>query len=85
MKQFSYVMTRPVAPHARPVGKLIKEASRFASSIRLNDGASSAELGRDADVVKMNLRCGNEITVTVEGRDEEAAVAAIQNYMVANF
>ena len=59
--------------------------ARFASSIRLNDGASSAVLGRDADVVKMNLRCGNEITVTVEGRDEEAAVAAIQNYMVANF
>lgn len=85
MKQFNYVLTRPVAPHARSVTRLIKEASKFLSSIRLCSGAVSAELGKSNDVSKLKLRSGNEIRVTVEGRDEEAAVAAIQNYLVANF
>ncbi len=30
----------------------------------------------------LDMNCGNRITVTVEGKDEEAAVAAIQNYFV---
>ena len=33
---------------------------------------------------RLSARSGSRITVTVEGRDEEAAVAAIQNYVVAN-
>ena len=34
------------------------------------------------DVMGLDMQCGNRITVTVEGTDEEAAVAAIQNYFV---
>lgn len=85
MKQFSYVLTRSVAPHARPLGRLIKESGRFSSRIRLSNGVQSAVIKRVKDMLGVELTSGRTITVTVEGRDEEAAVAALQNYVVANF
>lgn len=85
MKQFSYVLTRPAGMHARPVGKLLREAARFKSSIRVSDGMKAAALEKAAAVMGLDLHSGSRITVTVEGRDEEAAVAAMQAYFVANF
>ena len=41
-----------------------------------------AALAQMRDVMGLDMQCGNRITVTVEGTDEEAAVAAIQNYFV---
>ena len=43
MKQFSYVLTKPVAQQARPMGNLMREISRFSSSVNVRNGARSAE------------------------------------------
>ena len=45
---------------------------------------ANAGLKELRDLMGLNMQCGNRVTVTVEGKDEEAAVAAIQNYFVAN-
>ena len=82
MKQFSYVLTKPNALHARPVNHLMREASRFSSSVCLAHGEKMVSL-KEARLL-MGAGCGSKIVVTVEGKDEEAAVAAIQNYFVAN-
>ena len=84
MKQFSYVLTNSRALHGRPMTSLQREASRFSSRVSLDNGAKSAALTKTQAVNGLDLHCGNRITVTVEGRDEEAAVAAIQDYFVAN-
>ena len=49
---------------------------------RLKNGAKSALLAQVRDVMGLDMQCGSKVTVTVEGKDEEAAVAAIQNYFV---
>lgn len=85
MKQFSYVLTKPVTAHARPVGNLMREAARFASSMTLSSGARRAQIRRLRDVLNMGLRSGDEITISIEGSDEEAAVAAIQSCVVEQF
>ena len=84
MKQFSYILTRSVMPHARLAERLKKEASRFVSSIIVKDGKNSKRIQKGGNVAGLNLHSGNRITITVDGCDEEAAVAAIQNYVVAN-
>ena len=84
MKQFSYVLTNPALTHARPGGSLMREFSRFSSSVRLTNGERSAEARKPQDVLDLNIRSGDRITVTIEGRDEEAAIAAIRNYFVVN-
>lgn len=84
MKQFSYVLTRPHGLHIKPMGELVKEASRFSSRISLSSGTNAAELKKGSLLTELNIPCGRQVTVIVEGSDEEAAVAAMQNYFVAN-
>ena len=82
MKQFSYVLTKPHALHARPVNLLMKETARFTSCVYLALEEQKVSL-KDARLL-MGADSGSKIVVTVEGNDEEAAVAAIQNYFVSN-
>lgn len=84
MKQFSYVLTKPMPARIRSMSSLLREASRFTSRVRLSNGERDAALEQLRAVSELEMDCGNRITVTVEGRDEEAAVAALQNYFVTN-
>ena len=84
MKQFSYVLTNKDALQCRPMGNLMREASRFSSRVSVSNGTRAAGLREIRDLMNLDMQCGNRVTVTVEGKDEEAAVAAIQNYFVAN-
>ena len=80
IKQFSYVLTHE---HAHRQTGLLREAARFESRIHLMQGGKAALLaGREP--MELPLHSGSQVVVTVEGKDEEAAVAAIQNYFVAN-
>jgi len=84
MKKFSYEMTKNVAAHAKPLCRLIQESGRFASMVTLRS-CENAPVIRLKELLTCGLMGGSTITVTVEGKDEEAAVAAIQNYIVAHF
>ena len=84
MKQFSYVLTSDAAQQQRHIGHLSQEASRFLSRIHLRSGEKEAEATQIRQMMNMEMKSGNRVVVTIEGKDEEAAVAAIQNYFVAN-
>ena len=84
MKQFSYVLTNDLAKQSRPIGHLMKEAAKFSSRISLIHNEKSAPLAQMRDVLALDMKSGNLVTVLVEGRDEEDALAAMQNYFVAN-
>lgn len=84
MKQFSYVLSSDHALHQKTIGQLAHEASRFTSAISLIHEGKAAPLTEGRAVSALDMRCGHKVTVTVDGKDEEAAVAAIQNYFVAN-
>jgi len=85
MKQFSYVLTKSALPHARTVSGLMREIERFESCVSVRNGEKQAVIKKPRDILDLGLRCGNEITVAIEGCDEEAAVAAIQGFVVAQF
>lgn len=84
MKQFNYVLTNSRALHARPMGCLLREASRFQSSVQLICGEWRVGLKDARRLLSEGIGAGSRLTVAVEGKDEEAAVAAIQNYFVEN-
>lgn len=84
MKQFSYVMTYSGGLHARPIGMLSREASRYSSVIQVHKDGRCARIQDTKAMLALGVRCGDSIRVTVEGIDEEAAVAAVQQIFVAN-
>ena len=74
MKEFTYVIKEELGLHARPAGLLVKEAKKFQSATTL------AAKGKTAAGVKQ----GDEVTVQVEGPDEDAAFEALEKFFQEN-
>lgn len=84
MKEFQYVVRDEIGIHARPAGLLAKEAKAFESRIVIRKGERSAEAKKLMMVMSLGIACGDEVTVTVEGADEEAAYAAVKAFFEKN-
>ena len=85
MKEFKYVITDEVGIHARPAGLLVKKAKEFTSTITICKDDKSAKATALMKLMGMGIKKGDEVTVQVEGDDEEAAAAAIEEFFKANF
>ena len=84
MKSFRYVITDKECIHARPAGLVVAEAKKFASVISIENKGKKADLKRIFGVMSLCVKCGEEIVVTAEGADEEAAAAAVEKVFKEN-
>ena len=84
MKTFQYTIQDELGIHARPAGLLVKEAKKFQSVITLEGNGKKAEAGKLLAIMGMGLKQGAGITITAEGPDEDAAIAAMEEFMKAN-
>lgn len=84
MKEFKYTIQDELGIHARPAGMLVKQAAGFKSTITLSNGVKSADAKRIMAVMGMGVKQGQEVTVTIEGEDEEAAAAAVEAFFREN-
>ena len=86
MKQFTYTITDPVGIHARPAGLLAKAAKAPASTVTVAkaDGSKSAAATKLMALMGMGIKTGETITVTVEGGNEEANAAAMEQFFKEN-
>lgn len=84
MKSFEYTVKDPVGIHARPAGMLSREGKKYKSAICVVKNGKSANILRLMALMGLGVKCGETITVTVEGEDEEVAAAGIQAFMEAN-
>lgn len=86
MKQFTYTITDPVGVHARPAGLLAKAAKALDSTVTVAkaDGSKSAAATKLMAIMGMGIKTGETITVTVEGGNEEANAAAMEQFFKEN-
>ena len=85
MKEFTYVIQDPVGIHARPAGMLAKEVKQLASAVSLTKGDRTANAASPMRVMALGVKCGDSVTVRVEGGDEAAASEAVRAFLEANF
>ena len=83
MKTFLYTITDPIGMHARPAGLLAQAPAAYQSLTMLHSGLHTADACDAAAVLRMGLRCGDTITVTVQGPDEVAAAAVLEQFFKA--
>lgn len=83
MKEFSYTITDELGIHARPAGQLVKKAAGFKSAVTLVSPKGSADAKRIMAVMKLVVKQGETVSVKVEGEDEEAAAAELENFFKA--
>lgn len=84
MKEFTHVISDPLGLHARPAGMLVKAAAGFASTVTVTAPTGKADAKRLMAVMRLAAKQGMDLTITVEGPDEEAAAASLQEFLKQN-
>ena len=85
MKQFDYTIQDAMGIHARPAGLLVKEAKNYKSTITLVKGEIEVNVLKLMALMQLAVKCGETVTIKVEGEDEDVCVAAMEEFFKANF
>ena len=85
MKQFTYTITDPVGIHARPAGLLVKAVKALDSAVTIAkaDGKSAGGAKLMA-LMGLGIKQGETVTVTVEGGNEDANAASLEQFFKDN-
>ena len=70
--------------HARPAGLLVKEAKSFHSEIMLSVNGKKVDIRKLMALMALGVKNGDEVTITAEGDDEDAAIGKIEEFFRAN-
>ena len=84
MKEFKYVITDSEGIHARPAGELVKAAKGFSCSIKLSKDGKEGDCKKIFGIMGLGVKKGEEVVLTFDGEDEEAAYGAVSKFMQEN-
>ncbi|MBR4172872.1 MAG: HPr family phosphocarrier protein [Clostridia bacterium] len=85
MKTFSYTIKDEVGIHARPAGNLAKLAKGFeGTKVTIEKGGKSVDVTKLMMLMGLGVKCGDTVTFTVEGADEDACADAVLEFMTNN-
>ncbi|MGN0352933.1 MAG: HPr family phosphocarrier protein [Roseburia sp.] len=84
MKSFEYTITDEVGLHARPAGLLVNEAKKYEAEITITKDGKTAGATKLIALMGLGIKKGETVTVSVEGADEEKAVAELENFFKTN-
>ena len=85
MKTFDYTIKDAIGIHARPAGNLVKLIKGFSSTVTIEkEGKPPINGSALMKLMGLGVKCGETVKFTVEGDDEDAAAAAIEEFMKAN-
>lgn len=84
MTTFQYTITDEVGIHARPAGLLVKEAKLYDASVTLECNGKSADVKKLMALMALGVKQGDTVTVSVDGTDEAAVAAKLEEFFKAN-
>lgn len=84
MKTFNYTIKDELGIHARPAGVLAKTAKALDSQVTITKGEKSAVATKLMAIMGMGIKCGDTITVTVDGGDEAKSEQTMKEFFEAN-
>jgi len=84
MKEFTYTITDPEGIHARPAGELVKVAKGFSCKITLSKDGKPGDCKKIFGIMGLGVKNGQEVTITFDGEDEDAAYDKVTEFMKNN-
>ncbi|HYO64282.1 MAG TPA: HPr family phosphocarrier protein [Pyrinomonadaceae bacterium] len=87
MVERQVVVINRLGLHARAAARLVRTASAFRSSVRLEraDSSASADAKSILSVLMLAAARGTNLRASAEGADEEAALAAVCELITSGF
>lgn len=71
--------------HARPAGEFVKLVKSLApSKVTIGTDVKTVNAGSMLSLLSLGLKCGTEVTLTVDGGEEDASLATVVDF-IANF
>lgn len=80
----SITIKLPTGLEARPVALLVQVASQYESSVYVECENKKVNAKSIMGMMTLGLAAGEQITVVVDGSDEEAAMDNIEKYLSCN-
>ncbi len=84
MKTITYTIKDSLGIHARPAGALVKEASKFKSTLVLSKDDKTADLKKIFSLMGLNVKYNDTITISASGEDEDEAIRVIEEFFKNN-
>lgn len=84
MTELRYVIKDALGIHARPAGLLVKEAASFPCAVTISKGDKEVDAKRILSVMGLGVKCGEEITIKIDGDQEEQAVKVLRKFLEEN-
>ncbi|MGN0699827.1 MAG: HPr family phosphocarrier protein [Oscillospiraceae bacterium] len=84
MRTFDYTIKDELGIHARPAGMLAKTAKALSSEITITKDGKSVGAAKLMALMGLGVKCGDTITVSISGGDEEASEKAMREFLSAN-
>lgn len=78
----TFLITSEYGIHARPATRLVNLAMSFESEIMLEAMGKTVNLKSIMGLMSLGIYKGEEITVSVEGEDQEKAISAISDFVI---
>ena len=78
------VVQNQVGLHARPAGLMAREAMKYSSNVTIEKGGAKADMKKLFSVMGLSVKSGDEIRITIEGKDEEIAERELTRYINEN-
>jgi len=78
--QFNHTLMANEGLHARPAGNFVKKAQSYAQNITVAKGEKKADAKRLFSVINLQANQGDEITIAVEGENENAVAEELKAY-----
>lgn len=84
MRTFDYTIKDELGIHARPAGMLAKTAKTLNSEITITKDGKSVGAAKLMALMGLGVKCGDTITVSISGGDEESSEKAMREFLSAN-
>ena len=81
MVSSTVVVNLPADAEARPVAVVVQIASKYESKIKITSQNRKINAKSIMGMMSMGLLAGENVVVTAEGNDEDAAVEGIAQYL----
>jgi len=79
------IMTPKLGLHAKPAGMFVREAGRFQSTIMVTKDGTEVNGKSVMQLMLLAAECGSRVTLRIDGPDEAAALAALENLFMRKF
>lgn len=84
MRTFDYTIKDELGIHARPAGLLAKTAKSSDSEISITKGDKIVGATKLMALMGLGVKCGDTITVTINGGNEELSEKAMKEFLEEN-